>query len=266
MNTNFLDRIIAARCADVENAKASQPEAEVRGRAEARRTPFRGFELALRGDGVRIVAEIKRASPSKGDIRPDLDPATMAKAYEAGGAAALSVLTEPSFFKGSSQDLLAARAATTIPVLRKDFIISEYQVHETVALGADALLAIARILDDKTLAAVLSLARHYGIDALTEVFDESDLERAVAAGATLIGINNRDLESFETDLYRAARIAKGIPDTAIAISLSGVATPDDVAYQTKNGISRFLIGEALAKSVDPATLLREMIAAGEGGK
>ncbi len=266
MNTNFLDRIIAARRADVENAKASHPAAEVRALAEARRTPFRGFERALRCDGVRIVAEIKRASPSKGDICPSLDPATMAKAYQAGGAAALSVLTEPSLFKGSSQDLLAARAATTIPVLRKDFIISEYQVHETVALGADALLAIVRILDDNTLSRILSVAQNYGIDVLTEVFDEADLQRATAAGATLIGINNRNLESFETDLYRAARIARGAPNNAVAISLSGVATPADVASQTKAGLSRFLIGEALAKCADPTTLLREMISAGEIGK
>lgn len=260
---DFLNVIVDAKREELAHLQASCPEAEMRRRAAARVTSMRGFESSLRADGVHIVAEIKRASPSKGDIRLDLDPASAAAEYEAGGAAALSVLTETKYFKGSCDDLAVARAAVKIPVLRKDFIISEYQVHETVAIGADAMLAIVRILDDASLRSLLALAKGYGLDVLTEVFNEVELERAVDAGATLIGVNNRDLASFDVDTGRAARVAAGMPDGVIAMSLSGVSSPADIAAQRKLGLSRFLVGEALSRSNSPSELLRAMI--GEEG-
>lgn len=260
---DFLDKIIAAKRKELALLEAACPAPEMRRRAESRATPMRGFARSLRIGGVRIVAEIKRASPSKGDIRLDLEPAAAAAEYEAGGAAALSVLTEKKFFKGSDDDLTAARNAVKIPVLRKDFVISEYQVHETVALGADAILAIVRILDDTTLSAISRLAQGYGLDVLTEVFDESDLERALAAGATVIGINNRDLSSFDVDTNRAAKVSAGISGSAIAMSLSGVSSVEDIAAQCRMGLSRFLVGEALSRSRNAAELLRAMIKCGE---
>ena len=255
---NFLDVILQEKARELARAKAACPEAEMRRRGAARTTPFRGFEAALRAEGVRVVAEIKRASPSKGDLAPDLDPSTVAAAYEAGGAAALSVLTEPAFFKGSIHDLQTARDAVSIPVLRKDFIVDPYQIHESRAIGADAILLIVRILDDAQLRALLALTRDNGLDALVEVFDDADLDRALAAGATLIGINNRDLGTFATDLSNATTLARRIAPPAIAMALSGVASAADVAALAARGLSRFLVGEALVRSADPAALLREM--------
>lgn len=255
---NFLDIILQEKIRQLAQAKAACPEAEMRLRAAARTTPFRGFEAALRAEGVRVVAEIKRASPSKGDLAPDLDPAALAATYEAGGAAALSVLTETTGFKGSIQDLQVARNAVSIPVLRKDFIIDPYQIHESRAIGADAVLLIVRILDDAQLRTFLALSRDSGLDALVEVFDDADLDRALAAGATLIGINNRDLATFSTDLSNAVTLARRIATPAIAVALSGVSSAADVATLTARGLSRFLVGEALVRSADPAALLRDM--------
>ena len=255
---NFLDVILQEKTRQLAQAKAACSEAQMRRRGAARTTPFRGFETALRAEGVRVVAEIKRASPSKGDLAPDLDPAAVAAAYAAGGAVALSVLTEPAFFKGSVRDLQAARVAVAIPVLRKDFIVDSYQIHESLAIGADAILLIVRILDDAQLRDLLALTRDSGLDALVEVFDGADLDRALAAGATLIGINNRDLATFATDLSNAATLARRIAPPAIAMALSGVASAADVAALASRGLSRFLVGEALVRSADPASLLRAL--------
>jgi indole-3-glycerol phosphate synthase len=261
-NNNFLNQITTAKREEIERAKKAVPENILQERAEARQTLPRGFKKSLRCQGIRIIAEIKRASPSKGDIHPELDPAHMATAYEAGGAAAISVLTESRFFKGSTEDLLAAREVTSVPILRKDFTISKYQVYETAAMGADALLAIVRILDNKKLKSILTLSAKYRLDVLTEVYDETDLTRALDAGATLIGINNRNLESFDTDIDRAAKIAAGIPSGIIAVSLSGIVSAEDIARQLQSGLSRFLVGEALSRSIDPASMLKSMIAIG----
>jgi len=255
---SFLDKILAEKAHEIAKAKAACSESEMRSLAAQRTTPFRGFEASLRQDGVRIVAEIKRASPSKGDIQPHLDPATTAAAYEAGGAAALSVLTEPAFFKGSIADLQAARHAVSIPVLRKDFIIEPYQVYESCAIGVDAILLIVRILDDDKLRSLYALAVESGLDVLTEVFDDADIDRALEIGATLIGINNRNLASFSTDLTNAPTLAKRIKPPAIAMGLSGVSSVQDVTQMERQGMTKFLIGEALVKSEDPATLLRQM--------
>lgn len=254
----FLDRIIAEKTREIAREKAICSEAQMRQLAAARTTPFRGFEAALRQTGVRIVAEIKRASPSKGDLNLNLDAAECAKAYADGGAAALSVLTESAFFKGSIEDLRAARAAVTIPVLQKDFIIDPYQIDEACAVGADAILLIVRLLDDRSLRELHAHARDLGLDVLTEVFDTGDVERALAIGATLIGINNRDLTTFDTNLSNAVTVAGRLPSTALPVALSGVASVDDVAGLVRSGLSKFLIGEALVRSADPAALLRAM--------
>ncbi len=198
---SFLDTILAAKHAEIVRAKADVPQAQLKELAAERRGS-RGFSAALDAPGVRIIAEIKRASPSLGDIHTDLDPSACAQMYAAGGAAALSVLTEPSFFKGSAADLQRARSAVSIPVLRKDFIFDPYQIYETAAMGADAVLLIVRILDDEKLHTLHDLAHSLGLDVLTEVFDEQDAARATELGATLVGINNRDLTRFTTDITR----------------------------------------------------------------
>ncbi len=256
---NFLDKILAEKAHEIARAKTACSESEMRSLAAKRITPFRGFEAALQHDGVRIVAEIKRASPSKGDIQLNLDAAATAAAYEAGGASALSVLTEPAYFKGSIQDMRDARNAVSIPVLRKDFIIEPYQVYESCAIGADAILLIVRILNDFNLCTLYALAKECGLDVLTEVFDEADLDRALKIGASIIGINNRNLASFSTDLMNAPTLATRVKPPAIGMALSGVSDTRDVAQMAHQGISKFLIGEALVKCADPATLLGQML-------
>ncbi len=252
---SFLDKILKAKNAELAAAKAAVPQSQLELRAASRRD-FRGFAAALDAPGVRIIAEIKRASPSLGDIRPDLDPAATAQAYANGGAAALSVLTEPAYFKGSASDLQRARNAVELPVLRKDFIIDPYQVYETAAMGADALLLIVRILDDERLYSLHALARDLGLDVLTEVFDEQDISRANALGATLVGINNRDLAHFKTDITQASRLAKQLHPEAAAIALSGIHALEDIRQTLDTGIRRFLIGEALVRQPDPTATLR----------
>ncbi len=264
---SFLSSILSAKRAELARAKAAVPQPELERLAAARRDPPRGFAAALDAPGARVVAEIKRASPSLGDIRPGLDPAATARAYAAGGAAALSVLTEPAFFKGSAADLRRARDAVAIPVLRKDFIVDPYQVYETAAMGADAMLLIVRILDDEALHALHALALALGLDVLTEVFDGRDADRAAALGAALVGINSRDLSSFATDLSRTASLAARLapaaamqsgaraPSPAI-VALSGIRSASDIRALLSRGIRRFLIGETLVRQPDPAATLR----------
>lgn len=262
---SFLDKILASKKTEIAECKSrlSLSEAE---KLAATRTDYRGFESSLKKDGVRIISEIKRASPSKGNINPDLNPADVAAAYEQGGAAALSVLTEPNFFKGSQDDLRAARAAVNMPVLRKDFIIEPYQVYESAAISADAILLIVRILDDETLHTLYKLAREVGLDILTEVFDEEDAKRAAALNATLIGINNRDLAHFKIDINHAVRIAKLLPESASIVAASGVHSKSDIEFNLNNGIRRFLIGEALVKQADPVATLKNWISKEDGHK
>lgn len=253
----FLDKILAAKRDEIAAAKAAVPQAALERQSAARRDAPRGFAAALDRPGVRIVAEIKRASPSLGDIRPGLDPAATALAYAEGGAAALSVLTEPAFFKGSADDLQRARRAAGVPVLRKDFIVDPYQVYETAAMGADAMLLIVRILDDARLRELHALALSLGLDVLTEVFDGQDAARANALGATLVGINNRDLAHFKTDVSHAGRLAASLrPGTAV-VALSGIHSAEDIRQTLAGGIRRFLIGEALVRQADPVATLRE---------
>ena len=253
---SFLEKILKAKQTEIADCKERVPREELE-QIAAGRDDFRGFRASLSLPGVRIISEIKRASPSRGDIDPDLDPAALAKAYEQGGAAAISVLTEPAFFKGSAEDLKLARKAVSLPVLRKEFIVDPYQVVETAAMGADAMLLIVRILDDDQLHSLHRQARDLGLDVLTEIFDEDDARRLAGMDDLLIGINNRDLKHFQTDTRRAARIAAALPAGAEVVAASGIFTTADVQRTLDQGIRRFLIGEALVRQTDPIATLKE---------
>lgn len=257
---DFLKKVAAWKKAEVEQAKKSRPETSLR--REAEKAPKqRGFnkELMKGAPGtVRIIAEIKRASPSKGEIRAELNPAELARAYEAGGASALSVLTEPHWFQGSVSDLQAARSATRLPVLRKDFLISAYQIYESVVIGADAVLLITAILSAGELADFLDLCSDLRLDALVEIHCRRDLETVLSSSARLVGINNRDLRSLETDIGTAAAIAGGLRPDQVPVAASGIRSRGDIEKMLGHGIRRFLIGEHLVRSDAPEKLLREL--------
>lgn len=255
----ILEDIVAHKRFEIEAAKKAMPLDALMPHVKARQD-FRGFARALEAPGIRIISEIKRRSPSKGDLAPDLDPSAVAQQYEQGGACALSVLTDAEFFGGCLDDLLAARNVVELPVLRKEFIIDDYQVYESVAAGADAILLIARILDDATMTRLLGLSLDLGLDVLLEVHNAKDLERARKTGARLIGINNRDLSTFHTDLSVAMELTAYIEGSTgiIPVALSGITGPEDIAVNLSVGIRRFLVGESLVKANDPAMLLHEM--------
>jgi indole-3-glycerol phosphate synthase len=259
----ILDDIVAARREDLALSKRSRSEADLRQLplfAENRR----GFETSLRRDRPGIIAEVKKASPSRGLIRADFDPIAIATAYAEGGATAVSVLTEPRFFQGSLEHLAAVRKAVSLPLLRKDFVIDAYQVVEARAWGADAVLLIVAILDDGPLRELLAAATEIGLDALVEAHTASEVERAVAARATLIGINNRDLRTFVTTLETAERLGRLVPDGVVRVAESGIETRDDVARLEAAGFHAFLIGESLMRAADPAARLRELHGRGTG--
>ena len=259
---DILSEIAAHKLEEVASLRREFPLSGLEERAAARRD-MRSLRGALADvEGVRIIAEIKRASPSKGMICEDLEADRQAERYELGGAAAVSVLTEGRYFLGSVEDLKLARGACSLPVLRKDFTLDPYQVVEGAAVGADAILLIVRMLGDQQLNELAAAAREYGLDALVEIHDEADLERANEAGATLIGINNRNLKTFDTSLDVAVRLAARLLPDQIAIAASGVFTRGDVERNLEAGLSRFLIGESLVRADDPAALLREL--RGEG--
>lgn len=246
----YLDRILAAHRAGA--AADDRAVAPLVAEARAQSLP-RGFAAALRdAEGLAVIAEVKRRSPSKGDLAAELDPAALAQAYERGGAACLSVLTDAEFFGGSPDDLRAARAATRLPVLRKDFTVSPADVCDARIMGADAVLLIAAALDDDELADLHTLAVDIGLDALVEVHDEAELDRALAAGAHVVGVNQRDLVTFEVDNERAVRVGAAIPPTVVRVAESGVRGPDDAAALAAAGFDAVLVGELLVSSGDPA--------------
>ena len=255
---SFLEKILIAKRAEIAAARALKPQAELEALA-AKREDFRGFAASLARPGVRIIAEVKRASPSLGDIRPDLHPGDLAQAYQDGGAAAISVLTEPAFFKGSAKDLKRARDVVELPILRKDFILEPYQVYETAAMGADAMLLIVRILDDETLASLLSLAHGVGLEMLVEIHDEADAKRLAGLDVPVVGINNRDLAHFHTDVARAARIAALLPRGSAVVAASGIREEADIRKSLAAGIRGFLVGETLVRAPDPSALLKQWI-------
>jgi indole-3-glycerol phosphate synthase len=228
-------------------------------RAEAGMSSRRDFARALTSRPTAIIAEIKQASPSKGILAEHYEPAAIAAAYEQGGAAALSVLTDEKYFRGSLADLAAARAATELPVLRKDFTIDAYHVHEAAAHGADAILLIAAILSERQMRDFRELADRYRMAALVEVHDEEELKAAVASGARILGVNNRNLNTFEVDLQVSLRLAEKMPSGALTVAESGIHSRTDIAKLRAAGYQAFLVGEHLMKSGDPAQAVRALL-------
>ncbi|MFZ4395075.1 MAG: indole-3-glycerol phosphate synthase TrpC [Kiritimatiellia bacterium] len=260
--SDFLQKIVAHKQQEIAAAAVQASQSALASLARARRD-YRGFAAALAAPHrVHIIAEIKRASPSKGDIGLGLDPAKLARAYATGGASAVSVLTDHAFFKGSREDLVAARAATSLPVLRKDFILAPYQVYESAAMGADAILLIVRILTDNELQVLYRLALDLGLDVLVEIHNEAEAARANRLGARLVGINNRDLAHFETDVSRARHVAAALHPETVVVAASGIHGVAEIHNTVAAGVTRFLIGEALVRAPDPAALLFELRAAG----
>jgi len=258
---DILDKIVERKREEITAAQNEIPECRLREEAEQRRNRRSLYE-ALKNPGpfgVNIISEIKRASPSKGLIRNDLDPVTYARAYEKGGAAALSVLTDRPFFQGSPQDLKSAKGAVNLPVLRKNFIISTYQIYEAAVMGADAVLLITRILSDQQLSDYLALSTDLKLDALVEVHDEDDLIKANNSGAKMVGINNRNLRTFKTDIRTAIELVKHFESHQIAVAESGIHTREDIEQLTAAGIWNFLIGESLVRAEDPIAHLEYLM-------
>ena len=262
-NANFLSDIVARKRERLASARATQPIETIRPRALAvrnRSEPHAFRRTLAHRKRVAVIAEVKRASPSKGMIRNELRPAELAREYASGGAVAISVLTEEDYFLGSLDDLRAVRDAVDLPILRKDFILDEYQVYEAAAAGADALLLIVAALDNERLTQLRHLTEdELGMDALVEVHDADEMRRAKLCGATLIGVNNRDLTTFEVSLSVSVELAREAPEGVTLVSESGLRTSDDLRHLQAHGYNAFLIGETLMRSENPAKGLRTLI-------
>ena len=262
--TDILARIAEYKRADVAERKARRSQTSVEVDA-ASASPPRGFKAALeraRAPGrLALIAEIKKASPSKGLIRADFDPPALARAYAEGGAACLSVLTDAPSFQGADAYLQAARGAVALPCLRKDFLVDPWQVAESRALGADAILVIMAMVDDGLAAELMAEARRFGMDALVEVHDDAEMARAASLGAELIGVNNRDLRSFVTDLAVTERLAPRSPAGALLVTESGVFGPEEAARMAACGASAMLVGESLMRQPDVANATRALLTA-----
>lgn len=259
--SDILNTILARKTQEVAERSARVPLAELKARV-ADAPPVRGFASALQaaianGDPA-VIAEVKKASPSKGVIRPDFRPAEIAVSYELGGASCLSVLTDVDFFQGADAYLREAREACTLPVLRKDFIIDPYQVHEARAIGADCVLLIVAALDDDVLLQLSLQAAELDLDVLCEVHDEDELERALALPVPLIGVNNRNLRNFETSLETSLALQERMEYDRVLVAESGIRTPEDVARLREGGIHAFLVGEAFMRAEDPGSELRRL--------
>jgi indole-3-glycerol phosphate synthase len=255
----ILDEILAHKRQELAAARARVAPERMAEQARRMAQPARGFRAALRAaPRPRVIAEIKRRSPSRGEIRPDLDPVACAKVYAEAGAAALSVLTDSRFFGGSLGHLGAVRAAVDLPILRKDFVLDAYQLDEARVAGADAVLLIASALAPAELRALLRRCDELGLDALVEVHDEAELETALAAGASLVGINNRDLRTFEVDLATSERLAPRVPEGVLVVAESGISRYADVERLERAGAHAVLVGEALMREPDLGAALARL--------
>ena len=261
--SDILQKILATKREEIAAGLATETMAALRARADVQ-APTRDFVAALKtrvaAKKPAVIAEVKKASPSKGVIRADFDPAAIAHSYEAGGAACLSVLTDVDFFQGSNAYLGQARAACTLPVLRKDFIVDPYQVYEARLIGADAILLIVAALEDGPMIELAGLAMELGMDVLVEVHDIDELERALQTDCALIGINNRDLRTFEVSLDTTLAMKDAVPPDRILVTESGIATRADVARLRAAGVHAFLVGESFMRAPDPGRVLRELFA------
>jgi len=250
---------ILAQIVEQKKLELARRDGGIERRAEESIAVRRDFEGALSIHAPAVIAEIKRASPSKGILATDFDPPALARAYQQGGAAALSVLTDEKHFQGNLTDLESARSAVELPALRKDFTIDPYHVHQAAAHGADAILLIAAILSERQMRDFRELAEHYGMSALVEVHDDEELKPALASGARIIGVNNRDLRTFQVDLGVSLRLAGKIPRGVIKVAESGIHTAADVQQLRAAGYNSFLIGEHLIRSGDPAHALQTLL-------
>ena len=261
--SDILERLAAYKRDEVTEARRADSQDTVEARAKAA-SPPRGFRTALERAAapgkLALIAEVKKASPSKGLIRADFDPPALARAYEAGGAACLSVLTDAPSFQGADAYLVAAREATALPALRKEFLVDPWQVAQSRALGADAILVILAISDDALAGELLAEAARFGMDALVEAHDEAEVDRAIALGATLIGVNNRDLRTFVTDLAVTERLAARIPNDRLLVTESGIAAPADIARLAAAGARAMLVGESLMRQSDVESATRALLA------
>lgn len=257
--STILDKIVAHKRDEIAQAKSARPEAELRAQLKDA-PPVRDFFAALAADGpIKLIAEVKKASPSKGVIRADFHPVEIARSYERAGASCLSVLTDEHFFQGSLEYLRQIRSAVNLPLLRKDFILDAHQLVEARVAGADAVLLIAECLDDCNLRKLHAEAIELGLTPLVEFYDEENLERALAAGATLIGVNNRDLRTFEVDLGRAVRMREKVPLDAVFVGESGIYTRDDVLRLQAAGVDAILVGESLMREADVEAATRRLL-------
>jgi len=261
--TTILDRIVTAKRAEVEASRQRLGVAELERRC-ADLPPPRDFRAALTAGGVRVIAEVKKASPSAGVLRSDFDPVAVARTYERHGAACLSVLTDQPFFQGSLADLEAVRRAVALPLLRKDFLLERYQLLEARAAGADAVLLIAEVLHGDALPRLLAQAAGLGLQALVELYDRDNLPRVLDAGARLVGVNNRDLRTFETRLEHTLELAALVPPDVCLVSESGIRTRADVERLAAAGVRAVLVGETLMRAADPGARLAELL--GERGR
>ncbi|HEV3009422.1 MAG TPA: indole-3-glycerol phosphate synthase TrpC [Burkholderiales bacterium] len=250
---SILERIVAAKRVEIAAARKRMPEVKLEGAPAVR-----DFVAALRAKRPAVIAEIKRASPSRGVLRQDFDPAAIARSYEKAGAACMSVLTDKEFFQGAAEHLSAARAACALPVLRKDFLIDPYQVFESRALGADCVLLIAACLEDAEMRELEALARSVGMAVLVEVHDADELERALELETPLLGINNRNLRSFETRPETTLDLLPRVPPGRIVITESGILSRPDVERMRRHGVHAFLVGEAFMRAADPGTELKAL--------